>query len=537
MAGARDGDVGEPQPLRERLARGERGGPLLPGPPEAEARTVRRLRIVEEDGPHAAAVVAPTRRQRGRDDDGVLEPLAAMHGDDAHRLGVALEPQLRRVDDALVARTPVVADALEPPLERRRSQVARGRRLVQELPEVQDVGGAPLAARLAQQARHDVELVEERAVGVAEAPRAPPLVPPLEALDPRLPGRLVGGEAKELLAVHADQPRGQRGADAVAPRRGGERAEDQGHLERLLRVEDAPVPVEHRGHAEPRELPLHPLGLVVGAREHGDVGRPERGAVEGRARAEPAHDLRGGRGGHVTRRAAARPRRGPQLRRAQDHELHRAVLATRGRQALRRARARRHRPIADVLEQERRGDAREQAVHRRHQPRIGAVADVEGERLPPHVARGAQVGEQIRAPERVDGLLGVPDDEERRRRIRVDPVQDLVLHRVRVLELVDQRRGVARAEGGREPLPTGAAQGAEELEEQIIEGDDARAPPGGGQRGARMRDEALLEGEHPRLERLTGAVMGADQRLEELEAGVMRRRVARPGRLREGPGR
>ena len=89
--------------------------------------------------------------------------------------------------------------------------------------------------------------------------------------------------------------------------------------------------------------------------------------------------------------------------------------------------------------------------------------------------RRFEVRENVRATEGVDRLLGVPDQEEPSALFGPENTrEDPVLHRVGVLELVDQRHVVASPHRPGQALAPGIAQRAVELVEQIVERLDLR---------------------------------------------------------------
>ena len=103
------------------------------------------------------------------------------------------------------------------------------------------------------------------------------------------------------------------------------------------------------------------------------------------------------------------------------------------------------------------------------QARVGAVVDVERVRGLPARARGLQVREHVGAAEAVDRLLRIADQEQAAPGARVQALEDLVLHRVGVLELVDQRGRVALGHAlGERCAARAFERGAQRLQ-QIVE--------------------------------------------------------------------
>ena len=71
--------------------------------------------------------------------------------------------------------------------------------------------------------------------------------------------------------------------------------------------------------------------------------------------------------------------------------------------------------------------------------------------------RGGEIGEDIGAAKAEDRLLGIADQEEPARRAE-DPLEDRVLQRIGILKLVDQRRGILRADALAQRLAAGGFQ-------------------------------------------------------------------------------
>ncbi len=103
------------------------------------------------------------------------------------------------------------------------------------------------------------------------------------------------------------------------------------------------------------------------------------------------------------------------------------------------------------------------------------AAPVDGQRGPGagHLG-GGQVGVDVGAPEGVDGLLGVADEDEGGVAAAEAEAEDVPLDRVGVLELVDQHHPVAAPQPGPHP---GAVDGIVErvlqADEQVVVGEDA----------------------------------------------------------------
>ena len=113
-------------------------------------------------------------------------------------------------------------------------------------------------------------------------------------------------------------------------------------------------------------------------------------------------------------------------------------------------------------------------VHRRGQRRHGAVVALETQlRLPSHALAGVQVGEDVGAAEPVDRLLRITDDGESpgfvdTPGVPVDAAEDVRLHPVGVLVLVDERPRVALADVACQCLAAGTAQCLVDAGEEIV---------------------------------------------------------------------
>ncbi len=159
---------------------------------------------------------------------------------------------------------------------------------------------------------------------------------------------------------------------------------------------------------------------------------------------------------------------------------------------------------------------------------VGAVVDPEGLGRARRLGR-PEVGHDVAAAEGVDGLLGVAD-EHHGRRPGERPVEDLPLHRVGVLELVDQHDlpAVPHPGAGRGVL---VGQRVGELHQQVVVAQHAQSSLAGVDLGEHVEGEL-----HPcrrlgvgRLgERLPGLDDGP--RVADDLAGDPQRHVARPRR-------
>ena len=85
------------------------------------------------------------------------------------------------------------------------------------------------------------------------------------------------------------------------------------------------------------------------------------------------------------------------------------------------------------------------------------------------VAHRLQIGEDIRAAEAVNRLLGVADEEQYALGVGVNTVENRVLQRVGVLEFVDEGGGELVADGFRQAFARGSVEGVVEIAQQVVE--------------------------------------------------------------------
>ena len=112
----------------------------------------------------------------------------------------------------------------------------------------------------------------------------------------------------------------------------------------------------------------------------------------------------------------------------------------------------------------------EQRVVGLQQPLVAAPVDLE-RGAGAGAARGLQVGVDVGAAERVDRLLGVADEHERRP-LAEGQLDDLPLHRVGVLELVDEHDAEALAQAPHGDLAAGVGEDLAQPREQVVVGHD-----------------------------------------------------------------
>ena len=381
--------------------------------------------VEERDSGLATGVAVP---QGGDVDDGVLQPLAAVHRHQLDGGGVGVEAagalgrDLELVVGHLGAQPAEQADDAEALLHRD---------LVQRLADVAKVGEGALAADTGQHPRG--EPVDDCALEHrGNAARAQHLGERADRV-----GQLVGAlvpAGVELRGAEPEEGRQGGGPDPVGAVGLLERLEQAQPLGRGGRVEDRAPGIDHRRDADGGQGQLG--GLQVGplGGQHGDVSRLDRLALERRGGAQQPGDVVGQVGDHVVapprdRRLAARAgadlgsagHAHPQCRTGADQP---GLLVVRLDGV-----------YDDPLVAE--GRALEQHLHGVEQRLVGAPVDAQ--RLPGRRGLGGgQVGDDVAAAERVDRLLRVADQHHRGLPAE-GAVEDLPLHRVGVLELVDQR--------------------------------------------------------------------------------------------------
>ncbi len=271
---------------------------------------------------------------------------------------------------------------------------------------------------------------------------------------------LGGGVAEEA---------GQRGgAHPGAAVRLLERLQEREPLDGGGGGEHAAAAGDDRGHADLAQRLAHGGEVGVAVADHRDVAGPDRLAAPGRPRGEEpayverqvARDVRS----HLAdrERAAAAAPEGLAPHDAQPERVgHRGALQARGGVM-----------GGDVVHDDAvvpQGGAGQQGLQRVEERRIAAAVDREGLADPGGLG-GPEVGGDVAAAEGVDRLLGVAD-QHHRGVAGEGPVEHVPLHRVGVLELVDEHDLPARPH----PLGGGAVrlvEGVGELGEQVVVGED-----------------------------------------------------------------
>ncbi len=341
--------------------------------------------------------------------------------------------------------------------------------LVQRLADVAQVGETTLAPDLAQHPRRHPgrrgrlhhrghpapgDQVDPATQHVGDLVGGPVGVRPAPGVD------LLGGAAHEA---------GQRsGAHPAAAVRLLERLEQGQPLDSRWGREDAAPAGDHGRDADLDERPLGggQVGVAVG--DDRDVARLELPTLEGGARGEQAAYVEGQVAGDVRAHLRHGEHRGgsagegvaahrPQPQRRLDRSALEPRAAVVGG----------HRVHHDLLVAEPGAD--EQLLAGVEQG--GVAAPVDAEALAPVGGAGRlEVRRDVAAAEGVDGLLGVTDQHHRGDAAE-RPVEDLPLHRVGVLELVDQHHAPALLHAGARRRVLGL-QCPGELEQQVVVGQD-----------------------------------------------------------------
>ena len=241
--------------------------------PDVDRPAVAGVGVVEGDR-HAGRDVARV-PQVGVVDDGELEPLAAVDGQDLDRLLVGLQPAaavlVARVLDGLGDPAPQPAD------QRGGAELLGGGRRVQQLGDVAHVGQRPLAVHAREDALGQPFAERDRLGqrGDAALPQhGRPLVQPAVDVLPRLVAR-----RRHALGAPAQERSERRGVRAG--RRGGplERLEQAQPVARRLGAEHTAGAVDDRRDPDGVERVADQGRRAVGLHEHGDVAGPELGRL------------------------------------------------------------------------------------------------------------------------------------------------------------------------------------------------------------------------------------------------------------------
>jgi hypothetical protein len=329
---------------------------------------------------------------------------------------------------------------------------------VGELADVVEVGQQPLPSLRGQHPARHAPLELDGTDGRSDAVGGEQPRPAVDALVQVVERRVVGGG--EVAGGPTDPGRQRERAGAVGRRGPLQRVEQAAPVGRGRRGEHAARAADHRRHLHRSQCLLHQRGLVVRPYEHRDVGGAQRTAPhldagtvavdQVRPGFEQADDAGGDVGGdELADVGCARPalcvdRQGrmarhqpqPQRRRLGGADQARRVVA-----GLVPDETERDLVVAERGTLEQRGTGVEQAG-------VGPPARGEGVSLV-RLPAGLQVGVDVGASEGVDRLLGVADQHQRPAvggvtgSVDERARHDAPLHRVGVLELIDQCDAVA----------------------------------------------------------------------------------------------
>ena len=202
-----------------------------------------------------------------QEDDGKLEALRPVHGEDPDERFVALDPELR----ILVAGPRLRAPPAEPPREGggRRPQVRL--RLLEELRQVPDVREPPRPVPVAEQAGRAPLRFHEAAKERADPLRRPFGAPGAQPVRPPGPRFLVFLELVQAARVEPEEIARERAPFPPLPARLDQRPQQALHLLRLARVEHARVADLDARHPALAESVRDRAALGPGADEHRDV--------------------------------------------------------------------------------------------------------------------------------------------------------------------------------------------------------------------------------------------------------------------------
>ena len=443
--------------------------------------------------PRPALVVVPLQRQvgvlggavgagKGQKYQRVLQPLGLVHRDHLHQVGIAFQPQL-----ADVAVATLVGALLGQMADQRMLAVELPAGLLHQLGQVQHIGQRAFVVPGQQPARH-LEVVQQAAQHRQHALAPPHLAVTTELQHPLLPMQLV---VVQPVQFGPRQPQ-CGGADRRAQQpvvvglgAGGKPVlQVAGHgagVHRLLvRQVDAANLALTQG-------PAQRLRLAAGVHQHGDVARlhrPHRPVARPKARPpllagpQQPHHLGGADRRHLLLIGGGRDRVArvelPEAQRRRLGSVDAPALVTPARSDL----DERHRVVIAVAEEE---GARPRAllgppehlVDRGHHRPGGAEVGAQRAVAACSVAPRCQVGVDVGAAEGVDRLLGVADQHQRGLRVvarhAVDRVEDAVLQRIGVLELVDQRHRELLADQPGQARAVGALQRGVQPRQQIVE--------------------------------------------------------------------
>ena len=448
------------------------------------ATTTRRRRLAAD---------AHERQEHQR----IFKPLALVQGDDLHAARVGFQAQQLRLVVGIG-----IGDALAQPVDQAVQAQRIALRFLQQLGQLQVIADAPLAVQQAEQAFAiaGAEIIDERQRTAAQQAFAPAH----RALLPVAVRVGIGLELVDAECVHADQHGGQRGAQAavIATVQQGEQQHVQ--VACFAGGEQALLAGRHRGDADQRQRLLDHRGLAMRTHQHRDVAGLHGFAFDQRLASTGVGQHRMDRGGAGMGGEFARFARSPRLLlalvvdrwrgRTPDRQCG-CGLAIAQKVVVATLVAGLDRAEFDARIDEggiarvgvERGDG---AQHRRTRTEVVRQRGC---------GRGdpcrREVGVHIATTKPVDRLLGIADHEQcgLRAPAAEQPVEDRPLARVGVLELIDQRDGVLRAQLARERARIVMRQRIGDAIDQVVVGLHAALPLEQRQAHARIIAETMQQ--------------------------------------------
>ena len=527
-------DIEQPQILAQALALGlvQR---LAVG---REVQPAPALGIDPLDERRIALLHRPRRRREGHHHHRIFQALGLVHRDDLHQLGIALQPHHPLVAAGLTATAAQARDLLGQPADLRLLALEPAAGRLQQLAQVQQVGQAPLAVGhllAGQPARRQVQQMQRLAHQRQHALALPDAAQLRQQRQPRVPGHIVVHQPRQLVERQAHRRGGEGRTRQPGVLRLGHRLQPAQQVARLGGVEDGILVGQiDRGHAGPAQRPAHRLGLAAVAHQHRDVARRQAarlaaGAAKGQARVvEPVDDALGGAARQHLAQFLGRQR----LRQPLDLQRRQRGVATAQRLVapLGADRIERQRGLAAGTRLSRTTEAeglagpallglQEDRVDRTDQRLRRAVVGAQRVVAPGGGAAHRQVAVDVGAAEAVDRLLRVADHQQRGGRIvvgdAVEAVEQPVLQRRGVLELVDQRDRVLRQDALAQPR---AGLARQRLLEPALQVGEAELRRGALELVEPLRDAPRRMAQQARARRLQRRQLGL-QRLELGEGG------------------
>ncbi len=253
--------VEQPQILGEALLVGLCQGILGAGEIE-DGAIARLIGLVIERGVGAAVAA-----DKGEEHQRVLQPLGFVDGDDLHQLALGLQAKyLLRILAALAVYR------LPQPAQQGVFAVQLAAHLLQELPQMEEVGQPPLPVGARQKRCGEIAPVQQGPQHGQHAALVPDLAVLHKLLHRALPGPLVTGKLVEGLGVEIEQAGGKRRPQAPLLTRVLAGVQNEQDLPRLHLLQHAlAIRQINRGDGEACQLLLHQLALGASAHQHGDI--------------------------------------------------------------------------------------------------------------------------------------------------------------------------------------------------------------------------------------------------------------------------